>query len=126
MYACPRHQKQSQKAKDELREKCLQRISQTANPSKINIMRNQEDPRANRKCAKAHILSPQKRNANGPLICELMDNLFVGKEVKIKTTLKDTISHLSDMAKIQSLTLFMTFNWMTIALKCVSVCCSMK
>lgn len=126
MYACPRHQKQSQKAKDKLREKCLQHISQRANPSKINTMRNWEDPRANRKCAKARVLSSRKRNANGPLICELMDNLFVGKEVKIKTTLRDTISHLSDMAKIQSLTLFITFNWMTVALICVSFCCSMK
>ena len=48
MYACPKHQKQSQKAKDKLREKCLQHISQRAHPSKINTMRNQEDPQANR------------------------------------------------------------------------------
>ena len=89
-------------------------------------MRNQEDPQANRKCAKAHTLSSQKRNANSPLTFEMMDSLFIGREVKIKTTLGDTMSHLSDLAKIQNLTLFITFKWMIIALKCVSFCCSMK
>ena len=56
----------------------------------------------------------------------MMDSLFIGREVKIKTTLGDTMSHLSDLAKIQNLTLFITFKWMIIALKCVSFCCSMK
>lgn len=125
MYACPKHQKQCQKAKDKLREKCLQHISQRANPSKINTMRNQEDPQANRKCAKTHTLSSQKRNANSPLTFEMMDNPFIGREVKLKL-LRDTMSHLSDLAKIQNLTLFITFEWMIIALKCVSFCCSMK
>ena len=55
----------------------------------------------------------------------MMDNPFIGREVKLKL-LRDTMSHLSDLAKIQNLTLFITFEWMIIALKCVSFCCSMK
>lgn len=40
------------------------------------------------------------KNANGPLPFEEKCNLFIMREMQIKITLRDTISHLSDLATI--------------------------